>query len=786
MHVPITNGIIPLDMHSHLPLLPMITYCRSKDAAEDGSGVHYTIQQRVRICRIVLQIPSHSLDELTVPLDETPGLLSLSSTPRHTEDTKITIGTPNLLHLTSHGPCLRKILPLLDSAFSIVTPKSPDIQSPGYLTLGTLLIQLQNAPSLEELSTVSNSSISRPPVSLRPLWPISVSNPMVEWTFEDWRDLIRTMLGHDNDDLCFLAIYRPSLKETPCPSVSCLEHGFSVRHANHAPSSTQVLPPSVPKSERPGYSILYTNADTLNGDILLTIFKHYRLDNEDWNRQLRWCKLSHVCGKWRHLIHQSFFHLSIHILFTNGTPTLGMLAHLPPFPLIIDYRGGDAADGGCGLLHAIQQCDRILRVVLQAPFLTLERLLVPMDEPFPRLESLSLLSTTKSGEGKSLMLPRTFLAPHLSHLSLGGISLPKGLPVLASTFSLLTLKLTDIQSPGYFAPATLVTRLQQIPQLEELSIGFSTPLPRPGAEGELSRPPITLMVLPALRRLTFRGMSVYLEDLVSRISSPLLERCSITLFNQLNFTLSHLSRFTRTTETLRHPVANVIFNQDGVSFVVSSRDELNDGTFNLRVSCKPFDWQIDSATQVCSALEPVLSAAEELTLDFDEEDLPSDWQNEVDAMTWHGLLWPFTGVKKLCIGYPLASELSNALGSDDVGLLPELEELEAQVELGHLNMAFAAFIDARELAGRHVRLSVSPVAISTTVPTPVETGEELPGSLQSTPHEDKPPVSLQSTPHEDEPPVLLPAAPVQKNWFRKSVVEPVRRRLRSRTTRAGV
>jgi len=413
----------------------------------------------------------------------------------------------------------------------------------------------------------------------------------------------------------------------------------------------------------------------------------------------------------------------MHIVLMNGTPLFDLLSHLPPFPFVIDYRGEDADDDRT-ILHAIQHRDRVLRIVLQAPFLTLERLLVPMDEPFPRLESLSLLSTTKSWESRSLMLPRTFLAPNLHHLSLGGISLPNGLPVLASTFSLVTLKLTDIQSLGYFTPATLVARLQQIPQLEELSIGFSTPLPRPGAEGESFQPPITPIVLPALRQLAFRGVSVYLEDLVTRISSPLLQRCNITLFNQLNFTLPHLSHFTRTTETLRHPVANVIFNHEGVTFLVSSREEFNDGTFSLRVSCKPFDWQIYSATQLCGALLPVLSAAEGLTLDFDEEDLPSDWQDEVDAMMWHGLLWPFSGVRKLRIGYPLASELSNALESDNtelvLGLLPELQELEAWVEHGHLNKAFETFIDARQLAGRHVRLSVLPAA-NPAISTPVLT-----------------------------------------------------------------
>ena len=528
-------------------------------------------------------------------------------------------------------------------------------------------------------------------------------------------------------------------------------------------------------SERPVYKPLYTNADMLNDDILLAIFYHYRLDNEeDWNRRLRWCKLSHVCRKWRYTIHQSSFYLNMHIHFMNGTPLFDMVSHLPPLPFIIDYRGEDTNDDR-SVLHAIQHRDRVLRVISQAPPLHLGRLIAPMDESFPRLESLSLLSTTTLEEGASLMLPTTFMAPNLHCLLLRGISLPKGLPLLASTVLLVTLKLTDIQSPGYFTPANLVTRLGHIPQLEELSIGFSTPLPRPSAEEELLQPPITLVVLPSLRRLEFRGVSVYLENLLAQTTSPLLERFNITLFNQLNFTLPHLSHFTRTIATLIRPVANVIFNQEGVAFVVSSRDEFNDETFSFRVSCKPFGWQINSATQICGALVPVLSAAEELTLEFEENSLPSDWQDEVDAMVWHGLLWPFTSVKKLCVGYPLASELSNALESDDaglvLGLLPELQELEAQVELEHLNKAFETFVDTRQLAGRYVRLSVSPVAISTAVPTPAEAEDEFP-------------VPFQSTPDEDAPPVFLPV-PAQKNWFRKTVVEPVQRRLLSRTTRTG-
>jgi hypothetical protein len=400
----------------------------------------------------------------------------------------------------------------------------------------------------------------------------------------------------------------------------------------------------------------------------------------------------------------------MHILLTNGTFPLDMLDHLPPLPLVIDYRSGDATEIDVDILYAIQQRDRIRRIDLQAPAATLRRLIVPMDEPFLRLQTLSLLSRTEPEEDATLVLPRSFLVPNLRHLELRGIYLPSGLPLLTSTHSLVTLKLADIKAPGYFTPDDLVTQLQHIPQLEEVSIGFSTPMPRPNAEVELLLPPLVLTTLPALRRLDFRGVSVYLENLLSRISAPLLEQFEITLFNQLTFTLPRLSYFTGTTERLRHPIANIIFNRGAVSFVVGSSEQSSKDPFSLHISCNNFDWQIHSATQVCAALVPVLSAAEELTIDFEEQSFPADWQEEVDGIAWHDLLAPFGSVRKLCIGYPFASGFSSAMASDDaelvMGLVPELQELEAELEIAQADTAFAEFVDARQLGNRPVRLSV--------------------------------------------------------------------------------
>jgi hypothetical protein len=56
----------------------------------------------------------------------------------------------------------------------------------------------------------------------------------------------------------------------------------------------------------------------------------------------------------------------------------------------------------------------------------------------------------------------------------------------------------------------------------------------------------------------------------------------------------------------------------------------------------------------------------------------------------------------------LAPELPSALEPDNAGLvpelLPELQEIEARLELEQGYNAFTAFVDARQLAGRPVRL----------------------------------------------------------------------------------
>jgi hypothetical protein len=229
------------------------------------------------------------------------------------------------------------------------------------------------------------------------------------------------------------------------------------------------------------------------------------------------------------------------------------------------------------------------------------------------------------------------------------------------------------------------------------------------------------VTLPILKRFTFRGVVVYLENLIAQIYTPLLEQLNITLLFQLAFTLVNLTQFVHTIERLRCLSARVLFRRSSASIVTSNGDPRDGGGLTISVICEPLDWQIDSTTQVCGALVQVLSSIEELTLDLEEagipfdveNGIPFDGENALDNTLWHGLLLPFRGVRRLHIGSALTSELSNALTSDVAGLglelLPDLQDLEIQLEIDDAYKAFSTLIKTREHAGRLVRLLASPI-----------------------------------------------------------------------------
>ena len=459
----------------------------------------------------------------------------------------------------------------------------------------------------------------------------------------------------------------------------------------------------------------------LDNDSLLQIFGCYRLEEgDDWYFLLTWRKLAHVCQRWRFLVYDSWFHLDLCVLLTTHSPSIYPPSHLPPLPLVIYHSDGTRTtarkDEDNVHLGLRQYHGRVRRVFLQAPSSSLRMWLEPMNKLFSTMVDLSLLSTTT--EETSLRLPETFQAPSLRRLSLHGIGLPTGLSLLSFAIALSTLSLTCIGASCYFTPGHLVTQLRELPHLEELLVGFAIPIPLPSNERKLLPAPIPPVRLPALRLLTFRGADVYLDNLIAQINTPLLERLSLTLLFGLTFALANLNEHIHGTEGFGCPVAWVKFNKDGASIDAGQYEQQGIGPIgklNLRVNCEPLDWQIDSITQVCSALGEVLSTVEELTLDLDVDGVPLDWESALDSILWHELLLSFIGVKKLNISSSLTRGLSQALQSVDKGLvmelLPDLQELWVHPEIDHATYSFSLFVKSRESVGCPVHLLVLPAGL---------------------------------------------------------------------------
>ena len=403
----------------------------------------------------------------------------------------------------------------------------------------------------------------------------------------------------------------------------------------------------------------------------------------------------------------SWFHLDMCLLLTNNSPSLDLPSHLPPLPLVVYYSDRTTAmarkDGNIIRL-GLQQHGRVRRIIIQAPSSSLCIWLEAMNVLFPRLGELIVSSTTT--EQISPVLPETLQAPDLRRLSLHGIGLPKGLSILSSMTALSILSITQVGASCYFSPGQVVTQLQGLPHLEDLSIGFAIPIPLPNSERELLPAPIPPVTLPSLRRLTFQGVDVYIDNLVAQINTPLLEQLSLTLFFDLTFTLVNLTQLILRTEGFECVVARINFTRDG-PFIVAEQLGRGNGKLSLYIHCKPLDWQIDSVTQVCRALGDVVYAMEELRLGIDVYGMPFNWEDILDDMMWHELLLPFIGVKKLRFGSLLTFELSRALNSVTGGLaqelLPELRELVLP-ETGHEKNTFFEFVVTRNSVGRPVYL----------------------------------------------------------------------------------
>jgi hypothetical protein len=459
----------------------------------------------------------------------------------------------------------------------------------------------------------------------------------------------------------------------------------------------------------------------LDDDSLLHVFYLYRpfLGDEDviadWTYNGRWWYvLSQVCRRWRNIILGSATYLGLSLLCTYGTPIADMLAHSPPFPLVIGYFRNDreltTADEE-GIILALKQRDRVRRVRLGNSGTILQKLIMAMDEEYPILEYL-YITLPLNDNSMILRFPGTLQAPHLRHLELRGFALPMGSPLIMTAVGLVTLFLVMVDPSTYFHPNTLLQWISLMPHLETLTIRFEFSISNREIERQLTHAPIIAPItLSNLHRFHFQGVSTYLEALVHRITTPRLNDLNINFFNQLSFSVPRLLQFIIAAENFRLSDAILTFSDKLVGAGVYPFGAANLCPLAIVVKSRHLDWQASSMAQISNSLSQIFSAAEHLALQLDVHSESSEEHDDVDHTEWRKLLRPFGNVKTLRIHRGLVEDIFRCLQLEDgehpLELLPELQEI-AFYGSGNIGDALlvTSFIDARQNAGRPVTLAL--------------------------------------------------------------------------------
>ena len=385
-----------------------------------------------------------------------------------------------------------------------------------------------------------------------------------------------------------------------------------------------------------------------------------------------------------------------------------MLAHSPPLPLIIDYDDEHCyitAEVEEMITLALERRDRVRRVRLRMPVSIMTKLIMTIDEEYPILEYLILVTSAEHVTLVSV-LPKTLEAPNLRHLLLLGVVVvpPIESRLLTTAIGMVTLCL-HIQTPSaYFQPDILVQCLSFMPRLDTLLITTYSLSPTMWG-GNSCIPQSRHATLPNLRYFGYQGSSAYMEAVVRRITAPRLEKLDIQLSDELALSVPHLLQFMNTTKNLRFDSATfgISGNRVSVWLYLHGKAEV----YALSMDLLYHHLQVSSVGRMFNSLGQKLSTVEHLSLEHEGSSEEHDGL-EVDPTEWRKLLRSFRYVKILRVDDRFVQEVSRCLELDDgeypLGLLPELQEL-AYSGSDVTGGAFTSFVDARQDAGRPVILT---------------------------------------------------------------------------------
>jgi hypothetical protein len=364
--------------------------------------------------------------------------------------------------------------------------------------------------------------------------------------------------------------------------------------------------------------------------------------------------------------------------------------------------------GVLNVVAAFEQSNRICQIgLLGVPTSQMGEILAAMHKPFPVLTDLDLESEDETLA--TLIDPDLFLggsAPCLRSLQLAHIPFP-GLPkLLFSTTHLTDLRLYNISHSGYISPEAMVSCFSVLTRLKTLTLQFESSESFPVQEHRPPRPP-TRTLLPTLASLHFHGVSEYLEDLLVRIDTPVLDDLNIFIFRQFTPDTAQLAQFIDRTPKLKaQNEVHILFGNSGVRLTPRVFER------GLRISYKVVDWQVLSVAQVCtSSLSQAFGATVECLYICGNH---ACWRGDirVEKNHWLEILRAFTSVKSLYLSQVIVPRIAPALqeeliGERVTGALPALQTLflEDLNLSGPVQEAIGTFVSERQFSSHPVAIS---------------------------------------------------------------------------------
>ena len=416
-----------------------------------------------------------------------------------------------------------------------------------------------------------------------------------------------------------------------------------------------------------GYGLGSLTIDKISDDVLLCIFDSYRRESEKRGSTWPWHELVHICRRWRNLILGHTVHLNLQLVCKSKTDLKTALDVWPALPIVIDVIFDDGEDED-DMVSALEDPDRIVGISLRRLTQSnVKKCLRVLHQPFPVLTSFHL-SIVEYGKVAHVNTD-AFLGgsvPRLKMLSLSGCHFSALPTLISSACGLVDLHIGDLPvlGRGHISPEAMTTCLSSLTRLQSLSIHFRW---HPSFTYPTSQraPPSTLAhtVLPALTNLSLEGPHQYLEDLLTRIDTPLLELGNLQFYDVPNFYSPQIAQFIHRTGIFNSLRGVDVYIRKAVSFqLFSSIDTEKTFYMSFSGSGTQIDLykEVKLMEQLCTRCPPLLSHIELLQLDGGDVKF---WSTGLLRAPWLEFLQPFTAVRTLRLsGSVIMPDVSRTLG----------------------------------------------------------------------------------------------------------------------------